>query len=336
MIHGHGDDAFRYVGKIRINFSANIYQGIDHSKLRSHLYALGDVFRNYPEPEPRSIETLLANRMGIDPECVIVTNGATESIYLLAQLKHDGLSAVCSPTFSEYQDACHIFHHRVVHFRSLDEIPADSSCVWICNPNNPTGKVTDRQSLIKLIDGNPDKLFIVDQAYADYTLKRVLDVKDAACRHNLILLSSLTKRYAIPGLRIGYAIGNAAIISQLRAMRMPWSVNSLAIEAARYLLSHDEDYVIDSRRLHEEALRISSTFSAIGIKVTDTDCNFLLAELPSSSALSLKNRLIDRHGILIRDASNFHGLGARHFRVAAQSPEENDILINALKEWNTL
>lgn len=169
MIHGHGDDAFRYVGKIRINFSTNIYQGIDHSKLRSHLYALGDVFRNYPEPEPRSIETLLASRMGIDPECVIVTNGATESIYLLAQLKHDGLSAVCSPTFSEYQDACHIFHHRVVHFRSLDEIPADSSCVWICNPNNPTGKVTDRQSLIKLIDGNPDKLFIVDQAYADYT-----------------------------------------------------------------------------------------------------------------------------------------------------------------------
>lgn len=73
MIHGHGDDAFRYVGKIRINFSTNIYQGIDHSKLRSHLYALGDVFRNYPEPEPRSIETLLANRMGIDPECVIVT-----------------------------------------------------------------------------------------------------------------------------------------------------------------------------------------------------------------------------------------------------------------------
>lgn len=84
MIHGHGDDAFRYVGKIRINFSTNIYQGIDHSKLRSHLYALGDVFRNYPEPEPRSIETLLASRMGIDPECVIVTNGATESIYLLA------------------------------------------------------------------------------------------------------------------------------------------------------------------------------------------------------------------------------------------------------------
>ena len=117
---------------------------------------------------------------------------------------------------------------------------------------------------------------------------------------------------------------------------MPWSVNSLAIEAAHYLLDHREKYHIDCRSLHEEAKRLREALKEMGLTAEPTDCNFMLASLPAGRACDLKEWLVEKHGILIRDASNFEGLGEGHFRIAAQSPEENDSLINALKEWMLL
>lgn len=336
MIEGHGDDLHRYGGRVRVNFSTNIPQHADHSGLLSHLARCGAAVSNYPEPAPHSVERLLAAGHGIGEENVMVANGATEAIYLLAHAYEGGKSAVIVPTFREYQDACRVFSHSVRFISSLEHVGGGLDMVWLCNPNNPTGRVYDRDCLLDVVDAFPSTLFVVDQAYAEYSVKRVLGVEDVLERGNVVMLHSLTKRFFVPGLRIGYAVGEASVLGRMRRLTMPWSVNALAIEAARYLLAHSDGYRIDAARLHLEAMRMAGAFSDMGMEVGPTDCNFVLVRLRDKTARELKEWLVERHGLLIRDASNFEGLSAAHFRVAAQSREENDMLINALKEWIVL
>ncbi|MDD5962561.1 MAG: aminotransferase class I/II-fold pyridoxal phosphate-dependent enzyme, partial [bacterium] len=227
MIEGHGDDLFRFEGRVRINFSSNIPQNVNHEELIRHLCERGSLVGNYPEPEPKSVERRLAQLLGLEPESVIVTNGATEAIYLIAHLFEGKRSAIVAPTFREYQDAAKVFAHRVSFISSIDEIEAsDADIVWLCNPNNPTGEVFCRERLLSIIDRCREKVFVIDQAYALYSVKRVLSAEDIAGRDNVVILHSLTKEYMIPGLRIGYAIGSAGVMDALRGLRMPWSVNA--------------------------------------------------------------------------------------------------------------
>ncbi|MDE6066164.1 MAG: aminotransferase class I/II-fold pyridoxal phosphate-dependent enzyme [Duncaniella sp.] len=333
MIEGHGDDAYRYGCEIKHNFSTNVYCGFDHSALVSHLASVAGSIKRYPEPSPSSVEKVLADQKGVTSRSVMVTNGATEAIYLIAQMMRGSKSCIVEPTFSEYRDACAVHGHTVCGITDMTAIPEDADAVWLCNPNNPTGQVTDSDMLRRCIECNPSVLFIIDGAYADYSMVRTMDEKEVCGYGNVILLGSLTKRFAIPGLRIGYAVANHKILDRLRAMRMPWSVNQLAIEGAKYMLAHASEYPIDATTLHSEAVRIGESLSKLGIEITPTDCNILLGRLPHGKARDLKDYLAERHGILIRDAGNFHGLSPAHFRIAPLSSPENDTLIGAIAEW---
>lgn len=333
MIDGHGDDIWRYGDKVRYNFSTNIHAAFDHSSLMERLMECQGVVTSYPEPVPVSVEKAVARLHGCDSAEVMVTNGATESIYLIARGYAGIKSVIIIPTFKEYQDACVMHGHDVVVVTGLDMIPDDAGMVWLCNPNNPTGRVVPREALLRIVKDNSDKIFVIDQAYGEYTTLPVLSAEDAVSAGNVVLLGSLTKRFAVPGLRIGYSIGAGDLMDNIRKWRMPWSVNGLAIAGALYLLEHISDYNIDASSLHAEALRISDEFMDMGIRVTPTDCNFLLCELPHGNAHDLKRSLVEKSGILIRDASNFEGLDSRFFRVAAQSHEENDILIKEVGLW---
>lgn len=339
MIDGHGDDIFRYGEKVKVNFSTNIHQSTDHSKLMAHLASCGRLLSNYPEPEPLSVERKLAKSLGIGSENIIVTNGATDAIYLIARRAGESLSVIVAPTFREYQDACRMAHHDIT-FVGEDALFGDEishlkpATVWLCNPNNPTGRVFERNALLRMADSNPYTLFVIDQAYADYSVKEVLSVADVVGRRNIIMLQSLTKQFAIPGLRIGYAVGPEERVSGLRGLRMPWAVNSFAIEAANYLLDNAEDYRIDKQKLHAEAVRMAGELEKMGIECSPTDCNFVLCALPHSlSAAALKGWLVENRGLLIRDASNFETLDSRYLRVAAQEPSQNDSLIKGIAEW---
>ena len=336
MIDGHGDDLFRYGGAVKVNFSTNIPQRVDHSGLLDHLSRQGDIFRNYPEPAPLSVERKLAALHGLDERNVIVTNGATEAIYLLAHAWMGRRSVIIAPTFREYQDACSVFGHTVNFVGSLEELPEGPDMVWLCNPNNPTGHVYDREALLDAVDSHKTTVFVVDQAYAAYSVKEVLTIDDVEARDNMVMLHSLTKQYMVPGLRIGYAVGSGAIMDRLRGLRMPWSVNSVAICAAHYLIDNSWQYRIDAVPLHNEACRLVRALREMGIEAADTDCNFILASLKRGSSAALKTWLVGHHGLLIRDASNFEGLSPRHFRIAAQSRDENNLLINAMEQWNML
>ena len=341
MIDGHGDDIFRYNGNVKVNFSTNIHQDADHSELMRHLASRPRLLSNYPEPEAVSVEKKLSDTYGISAGNIIVTNGATDAIYLIARKMQGSKSAVAVPTFREYQDACVMFGHDVMFIGESAVlegalIACNADVVWLCNPNNPTGKVLNREKLLEIIDTMRETLFVIDQAYADYSVVDVLTVHDVLLRKNVIMLQSLTKQFAVPGLRIGYAVASAEIISGLRLMRMPWSVNTFAIEASHYLLDHKEDYHINKNQLHDEAVSISQALRRLGIECYHTDCNFILCKLPEGTASQLKAWLMDTYGLLIRDASNFETLGLECFRVAAQDHDSNELLIKCIEEWMSL
>ena len=335
MIYGHGDDTYRYGEKIKINFSSNIYQNADLTELKQYLTTRLDAIGNYPEPEPKELEELIAEKLEIPASMVMVTNGANEAIYLIAQLYRGWASVIPQPTYTEYADACRMFDHIISYERTdeLDILPEDR-IYWICNPDNPTGNVMLKQLLAYVIKKHPRYLYVIDQSYADYTLQPMLKPKELLDCYNVMILHSLSKKYCIPGLRLGYMTASPIIIERLRDIRQPWTVNTLAIEAGKWLIKNDPKVIPDIEGYIAEAQRLRDELQAIdGIMVMDTKTHYMLVNIDWTTSLELKNWLIENHGILIRDASNFHGLDAHCFRVAAQSPEENDALINAIKEF---
>ena len=329
MIKGHGDDAYQYQ-HIVSDFSSNICAQKSHQALMGYLAAHPEFASHYPEPEAWSLEQLIAEQQNIAPEQVIVTNGATEAIYLIAQafpLHAD----IPRPTFSEYEDACQLFPRTDTAHRML----------WLCNPNNPTGDVYDQAVIDKMMVKYD--LVVVDQSYENYTNHFIMNPRWAARMPNLIQIHSFTKTYAIPGLRLGYITAHASLTAHLRQFLRPWSVSVLAIEAGKFLLRNDDELrctpdLNEAQRLREELQQIE------GIITQETQTNFILCqcvphfdlqveEFENGSAAQLKDYLARQHQMLIRDCSNFKGLTPRHFRIAAQTPAENDALVAAIRQF---
>ena len=335
MTYGHGDDKYRYGDRIKMNFSSNIYQRADLTELKDYLATRLDAIGNYPEPEPRALEALIAEKLEISADMVMVTNGANEAIYLIAQLYRHWASVIPQPTYNEYADACRMFGHTISYDRNdeLNILPEDR-IYWLCNPDNPTGNVLLKSLITHIIRKHPRYLYVIDQSYADYTLQPMLEMKEMLDCYNVMILQSLSKKYCVPGLRLGYLTASPIIIDRLRDIRQPWTVNALAIEAGKWLIENDPKVLPDLKEYLDEAQRVKQELSEIeGLMVMDTQTHYMLANIDWATSLELKNWLIEKHGILIRDASNFHSLDDHCFRVAAQTPEENDALINAIKAY---
>ncbi len=323
MIEGHGDDLYRYEN-IKMNFSSNIYNGTDLSALNAYLCNRMDVMRSYPEPSAASLEELIAEDCGISPDEVLVTSGAVDAIYLIAQAyRHEGTCHVLQPTFREYEDACRVFGYQEHE---------DGALCWLCNPNNPTGDVMATDDVLALAE--PHRLLIVDQSYEDYTIAPLLKPAEVVGRGDIILLHSMTKRYAVPGLRLGYVTASAEIISRLREQYRPWAINALSLEAGKWLVQRGKTAIPDLASYLTETQRLRNLLNEIeGIEAFETQTNFFLCTIAPATAAELKEYLAQEHGILIRDASNFTGLTPHHFRIATQSPAQNDALVTAIRNY---
>lgn len=333
MIEGHGDDIYNYNKEIISNFSSNVFGKQDMSVLDEHLRANIHSIHSYPEPDAKSLAKLIAakNRVSINNVCI--TNGATDAIYLIAQAFANSKTAVIIPTFSEYEDACRIHGHNLSFYEKLNDIPTDIRLVWLCNPNNPNGYLYDIDLLKNIVRQHPSTYFVFDQSYEYFSDRSVIKIDEAISFENVIQLHSMTKEYTIPGLRLGYITAYADTLNLISTRQMPWSVNQLAIEAGRFLLQNDietiniTDYLKETRRLQDELSKIRE------LEILPSNTHFFLCRLKRRKASELKTYLIEHYGILIRDASNFRGLDESYFRIAAQSAEENDTLVKAIRKW---
>ena len=323
MIQGHGDDLYLYPqGAVRHNFSSNIPKPADLQGLKTFLADQLDCITTYPEPEPYTLEQLIADREGIAPDNVVVTNGATEAIYLLAQAFQGSKSTIPQPTFSEYASACRINRHK---------IGDNGDIVWLCNPNNPTGLVMTRDDLGDRL-AIQDILYVIDQAYENYTAEPLLTDAEAVALGNVALIHSMTKQYGVPGLRLGYVVADSLITERILQVRQPCVVDALALCAGTYL--GGQRPTVDTAGLLDRTQTLWKMLNGIdGIEMTPTKTNFMLGRITTGTAAELKAWLVGKYGILIRDASNFEGLTPQHFRVATQSEDENHLLATAIQTY---
>ncbi len=335
MLHGHGDDGYRFNREIVADFSTNVWYGGEPNGLKEHLFERWNLVNKYPEVIGESLSEKIAAHHNLYPENILVNNGSTESIYLIAQLFQKSKSAIVVPSFSEYEDACKLYQHNI-SFLDWSELNADlkinADLFFLCNPNNPTGAVFN--DFEKLLVNNPQVTFILDEAFIDFTRSITSAIELIKVHKNLIILHSLTKNFAIPGLRLGYVAADKVIIDKLKAYKFPWSVNALALEAGHFIYDRFSTVQIPLKQLLSDKIDFEAGLASAPIKILKSETHFFTAESRNGTAANLKSFLIETFGILIRDASNFRGLNENHFRIATLTPEKNQLLISAFEVWN--
>lgn len=338
MLFGHGDDYYKSKHKVVSNYSSNVWYGANLMPLKEHLIQTFHLANNYPEPDAASLRNLLAKINNIRPSEVLVTNGSITAFYLIAKAWEGVCSSIFIPSFAEYEDACLLHHHKLTFINNKTDISSLSlngqELCWICNPNNPDGKIFQKEEMECLLKNNSQTVFVIDQAYRDFCNESLFDLADIHKYANLILVQSISKLHKIPGIRIGYMVANSKLINRIREYLIPWSVNVFAIEAGKYSLSHPEQFPLPLEQWMHDAHKLQNGIMKLGVEVYPSSVPFFLNRLPNRySAGDLKNFLLERSGILIRDASNFRGLDSSFFRLSTQSEEENNKLIESMKEF---
>lgn len=345
MLHGHGDDRYRYTTPIRADFSTNVWYGGEPAGLKEYLFSQWDRINRYPDALAGQLAEQIASHHGIPADRMLVNSGTTETIYLIAQAFAGSRTTIVTPAFAEYEDACRMHGHQLdfLDWATLTELPTLSTqLVFICNPNNPTGAAF--HALADWIAHNPRTLFVVDEAFIEFTnqLDTALPLLDQY--DNILVMRSLTKAYAIPGLRLGYVVGAPSLITRLIACKQPWTVNAMALAAGQFIFANYEKIQLPLSQLLADRRAFTAALAQLPtVQVLDTAtlssaalssvAHFFLAETRIGTAAELKAYLLDKHGLLIRDASNFRGLRPGHFRLCTLAPDKNALLIDALTEW---
>lgn len=340
MITGHGDDAYLYDTEIVTNFSSNVYYNGISEGLKKHLISAVDKITTYPEANADSLRECLVQWHHLSTDQLLITNGATEAFYLIAQSLRNKSVTVVIPSFAEYEDACRAADLQLT-FLDWSQLNAatrfSTDVVFIGNPNNPTGSILRKEVLQAILELNPQTILVIDEAYVDFTTADISMITELSRFSTLIIVKSLTKAYAIPGLRLGYIISNAALIKNITSYKMPWSINTLAIEAGKYIVRHQMSNPLPLKQLLDDTEQLIQQLNKNQhLKITATSTNFFLCEITKGTAAELKSFLVKEHGLLIRDASNFRGLGRNHFRIATQTTSKNQVLINAIYQWTNL
>ena len=284
---------------------------------------------SYPEPDSVTLRHMLAERHGVKPESVLVTNGACEAIELVMAALAPGRVVVHVPAFTEYEDAARAWGRTVVtipareedgfrwNFSRLDVRPDD--LVVLGNPANPTGVLSEVPEL--------EATLVVDETFLDFAEQAAGgQAASAVGRPRTLVIRSFTKLFACPGLRLGYVVGD---VSALRARQPAWSVSRPAQIAGQAALL-DKDYQEFTRRFVRDRREelIQGLESVPGVKVFPSAANFLLFRV--AKARETARRLVER-GIVVRVCDNFTGLAPdTYLRVAVRKRSDNRRLVEAL------
>lgn len=348
---GHGanvDNMAKQFGKDEkdiIDFSSNVNPHII-SNLGKYVLEGLEKSRSYPDINYTNLRNNISDYINVDSELIIPGNGATEIIYLLMKSIKNRI-AILNPTFSEYGRGAKLNNLEVIDFHlkeennfsiDLDEIQNNMDrfdSLFVCNPNNPNGKVKNLNELLDLMIEN-DKLLIVDETFMEFVgeEEKYSLIGRINQTENLFILKAVTKFFGMPGLRLGYGVtSNKQIIKNIYEYKEPWTINSFAENLSNYLFK-DKDYISSSKEyyVNERKFMLQELRNIPKLKVYDTDTNFVLMKLEDGESNSLKLELFEKYNILIRDASNFIGLDKGYFRVAIKSHEDNKALIEALKK----
>ncbi len=300
----------------------------------------------YPDPAGRELVQALAEKHGLAAAGIVPGNGASELLFALPRALDCLRAVVLCPGYIDYETAARQAGLPLDFFplvpengfrpewRQLAAELREKDLVFLGHPNNPIGTLLDRQELRKLVSACPRTFFMVDESFIEFCENpAAASLLTADMPVNLVVVRSMTKFYAIPGLRLGFAAAAPVTAAALRSQLPPWSVNTLALGVGTAVLG---DLEYDGRsRAAVQALRESFAASLAGfgnLQVFPSAANFLLLRIdhPDLDGCVLARRLLVEAGIGIRVCDNYRGLGKKYFRVAVRTAAENNIFCKAL------
>ncbi len=354
MIIGHGGNIHELAHQLAcdpkniVDMSSNMNPLGPPPDLMEHLNTRLESIFALPEADAGRMKTAAAKWLGISANRLLAENGTTQFIYTLPRALKIKQALILAPTYADYADACrmqgvacdYIYTSAAENFTpnitALEQKIAGNDAVFICNPNNPTGRLVPAADLAPLCRRHPKTWFIIDESYLPFVLNSDKESLMHTNLENVLILSSMSKIFRIPGLRVGFLIGHEKLIQKLSDYSMPWGVNSLAQEAVCYLLTQTSatkgfiestrDFVAAERHRFVEYFR-----NLPKIRFFPSETDFLLAELKGLTADMVWTEMA-RHRILIRNCSNFNGLSDNFIRISLKNREENEKAADLLKQ----
>ena len=330
-------------GTLPLDFSANISPlGLPEGVKEALISSVEDA-EHYPDAQCRALKEALSNRHGVPHSAIVCGNGAADLIFRLVLMLRPHRALVAVPTFSEYENALRlsgcateVFPLReengfILTEDILDAVTEQTEMLFLCNPNNPTGRLISQELLLRILQRCEETgtYLLLDECFLDFardgeeqSLLRLLPSSP-----HLVILRAFTKIYAMPGLRLGYAVcGSEKMASRLEAFSQPWPVSSLAMKAGLAALKV-ENYVNQVRAMvAQERAFLTEGLTGLGMRVVPGEANYLLFAC-GDEALAKKLR---SEGILLRTSAGFTGLPACWYRTAVKTRRDNEILLQAI------
>lgn len=344
----HGGDVYSARQKMKqepLDFSANINpMGMPPGAVRAAADALQQCTQ-YPDPLCRELRAALAAYEGIPAEQIVCGNGAADLIFRIVAATHPQRALLLEPTFAEYEQALRSMDCSIAYFplqesegfvlpeAFLQQLTPEINLLFLCNPNNPTGRTVSPALLQEIWKRCEEAgiLLVVDECFNEFlehpeqnTLKGVL--KTGA---NSVILKAFTKSFAMPGLRLGYGLcGNGDLAERIFSCGQPWGV-SIPAQAAGVAALQEKGYLERMRRLVQTERRwLSENLARLGLCVFPSEANYILFR--TETEIPLRERM-EQRGVLIRACGNYRGLDNRYYRIAVRGHGENERLIAALK-----
>lgn len=328
--------------------------GLSYETLSKEAYV--DAF-NYPDNRYPAFRKAAADFLGFDnigPENIVPGNGSTETVRLFAQcvLSEGDKVIIPYPTFGEYEIQCRMQNVEVVDVPLADipsiseEILADAKILFICNPNNPDGRLWTRDELIALADKceKCKTVLYVDEAFIELAdpAQSIADL--AASRNYVFVMRSLTKAFALPGIRLGFGVASKEVADSLNAARLSWNLSPLQEKTAAAVMSMDggvnSDYLKRSRDfiMREGAFLKEKMEGIWGFEPGVLTTNFLLVDISRRTIKSTEmTERLAAHGVLVRNCASFKGMEDNYIRLAVRTQAETMRLLQALsdvfREW---
>ena len=343
----HGGDWMGYrerFGHDALDFSANVSPLGLPAGVAAAITAALPTADCYPDPLCRTLRSALEQAEGVPAEQILCGNGAADLIFRLATALHPRAALVTAPTFAEYATALEMVGCTVERFflkewndfavteEILDALHPGLGLVFLCQPNNPTGQLTDPALVAKIVEkcGEIGALLAVDECFLDFlpdcahwTAKPLLEQWP-----DLVIFKAFTKLYGMAGVRLGYCLcADTTLLEKMRNAGQPWAVSSLA-QAAGCAALNEADYVAQVRVLIEEQRpKLIAGLRALGLRVLEGRANYLLFQAAETLGETLRQK-----GVVLRSCANYPGLDGSWYRTAVRTGPENEQLLKTLKE----
>ena len=340
-MHNHGGEI--YEKSYRLDFSVNVNcTGTPESVLKAA--AEGALLSaQYPDVKCLALRRDLASFLSVSEDEIVFGNGAADVILTAVLAVKPKKVVVLAPTFAEYEQSAKILDAEMIYYRlkeendfRLDEgffsvLTEDVDMVFICNPNNPTGQLVEREFLLRILSHCKDQgiFLVVDECFNEFlddpeSYSLIRDLDDYP---NLLILKAFTKTYAMAGLRLGYGLcSDRNFLSRMAECNQPWAV-SIPAQYAGIAALKEKEYVKSSMRLmRNERNFLKTELRRLGFRVFDSQANYIFFKADPDLKAKCSG-----HGILIRDCSNYVGLTAGYFRVSVKLHEENLELLHVLE-----